>query len=51
MLLVRVVSMLSKRVARFSAPAEVREDRAPYGIEDDDDEDEDEKGRSPPRPQ
>ena len=40
LLLVRVVSMLSKLVDRFSAPAEVREDSAHYGIEDDD---EDEK--------
>ena len=34
--------MLSKLVDRFSAPAEVRENPAHYGIEDEDD-DEDEK--------
>ena len=45
LLLVRVVSMLSKLVDRFSAPSEVREDQAEYGIDDeDDDEDESEAG-------
>lgn len=33
-LLVRIVSMLSKLVDRFSTPDQVREDRAQYGIED-----------------
>jgi len=36
-LLVRIVSMLSKLVDRFSSPDQVREDPAPYGIEDEDD--------------
>jgi hypothetical protein len=40
-LLVRVVSMLSRLVDRFSPPVQVREASAPYAIEDEDD-DEDE---------
>jgi four helix bundle protein len=40
-LLVRIVSMLSRLVDRFSATAQVREDSIRYGIEDED-EDEDE---------
>jgi len=43
LLLVRVVSMLSKLVDRFSAPSAVREDQAEYGIEDEDEDDDDEK--------
>jgi len=35
-LLVRVVSMLSKLVDRFSPPSQVREDPARYGIEEED---------------
>ena len=42
-MLVRIVSMLTKLVNRFSSPPQVREEGARYGVEDeDDDEDEDE---------
>ena len=44
-LLVRVVSMLSKLVDRFSDPTQVAETESRYGIED---EDEDEGDRRPP---
>jgi len=33
-LLVRIVSMLSKLIDRFSSPGEVREEQASYGSED-----------------
>ena len=44
-LLVRVVSMLSKLVDRFSPVAQVREDQVRYGIEDDDEDEDDNDGR------
>ena len=47
LLLVRVVSMLSKLVDRFSAPSEVREDQAEYGIEDEDDDEDERETRRP----
>ena len=40
-LLVRIVSMLSKLVDRFSLPAQVREARSPYGSEDEDENEDD----------
>ena len=40
-LLVRVVSMLSKLVDRFSPVTQAREDRFQYGIEDEDEDDDD----------
>ena len=48
LLLVRVVSMLSKLADRFSAPAEVREDPAHYGIEDDDEDEKEGEARCAP---
>ncbi|MEI6809676.1 MAG: four helix bundle protein [bacterium] len=35
-LLVRIVSMLSKLIDRFSPPGQIREDQDEYGIEDED---------------
>ncbi len=43
-LLIRVVSMLSRLVDRFSSPSLVREDPARYGIEDEDEDEDDSAG-------
>ena len=45
-LLVRIVSMLTKLVERFSPSDQVREEQAPYGVEDED-ENEDENDGGP----
>ncbi len=42
-LLVRIVCMLSKLVDRFSAPEQVRESQAKYGIENEDEDEDDVK--------
>jgi four helix bundle protein len=47
-LLVRVVSMLSKLVDRFSPVTQVREDRVRYAIEDDDEDEDENDGRKSP---